>query len=108
MAGSKARHRQMDRRRATMPTLSVRRSELAAWRMPTDWWSALMVVARSLRFVVPYGQEHPAPLFVGGALLLVHGADLTAEQRARIPKLENSLLAPCCHSEVVARHNSEV
>jgi cytochrome c-type biogenesis protein CcmH/NrfF len=49
-----------------------------------------------------------APLFVGGALLLVHGADLTAEQRARIHKLENSLLAPCCHSEVVARHNSEV
>jgi cytochrome c-type biogenesis protein CcmH/NrfF len=49
-----------------------------------------------------------APLFVGGALLLVHGADLTAEQRARIHKLENSLLAPCCYSEVVARHNSEV
>lgn len=32
----------------------------------------------------------------------------TAEEAARIKKLENSLLAPCCYSEPVARHMSEI
>jgi cytochrome c-type biogenesis protein CcmH len=31
---------------------------------------------------------------------------LTPEQQARALKLENELLAPCCYSEPVARHNS--
>lgn len=31
---------------------------------------------------------------------------LTPEQQARALKLENALLAPCCYSEPVARHNS--
>jgi cytochrome c-type biogenesis protein CcmH/NrfF len=30
------------------------------------------------------------------------------EQRDRITQLENALLAPCCYSEPVARHNSEI
>ena len=33
---------------------------------------------------------------------------LTDEQLARVEKLENTLLAPCCYSEPVAQHRSEV
>lgn len=33
---------------------------------------------------------------------------LTGEQSARVKKLENTLLAPCCYSEPVAQHRSEV
>jgi cytochrome c-type biogenesis protein CcmH/NrfF len=47
-------------------------------------------------------------LLMGGVLVLLRGADPTPDQRERIQKLENSILAPCCYSEVVARHNSEV
>jgi cytochrome c-type biogenesis protein CcmH len=32
----------------------------------------------------------------------------TAEERARIERLENSVLAPCCYAETVAHHQSEV
>lgn len=49
-----------------------------------------------------------AGLLIGGVLFLLCGAVPTPDQRERIHKLQNSLLAPCCYSEVVARHNSEV
>ena len=43
------------------------------------------------------------------ALALVMAAAYAApEQRGRIARLENALLAPCCYSESVSRHNSEV
>jgi cytochrome c-type biogenesis protein CcmH len=32
--------------------------------------------------------------------------ELSPEQRERAHRLENALLAPCCYSEPVARHNS--
>jgi len=34
-------------------------------------------------------------------------AQLTDEQLARVEKLEEALLAPCCYSESIARHRSE-
>jgi len=43
---------------------------------------------------------------VAGILLLA-GPQLDARQRARLEKLENALLAPCCYQEVVATHSSE-
>lgn len=33
---------------------------------------------------------------------------LTDDQLARVEKLENTLLAPCCYNEPVAQHRSEV
>ena len=33
---------------------------------------------------------------------------LTGDQPARVEKLENTLLAPCCYTEPVAQHRSEV
>lgn len=41
-------------------------------------------------------------------IMAAHAAAPTAEQRVRIQKLETMLLAPCCYSEVVSRHGSEV
>lgn len=35
-------------------------------------------------------------------------AELSVEQRIQIERLENSLLAPCCYSEPVARHRSDI
>jgi cytochrome c-type biogenesis protein CcmH/NrfF len=49
-----------------------------------------------------------AGLLAGGVLCLIRGADPTADQRERIERIENSLLAPCCYAEAVSRHNSEV
>ena len=49
-----------------------------------------------------------AGLLVGGVLCLIRGANPTADQRERIERIENSLLAPCCYAEAVSRHNSEV
>lgn len=54
------------------------------------------------------GKNFLAGLWMGGVLVLLRGADPTPDQRERIQKLENSILAPCCYSEVVARHNSDV
>jgi cytochrome c-type biogenesis protein CcmH/NrfF len=34
--------------------------------------------------------------------------ELTKERRARIERLENSVLAPCCYTEPVSRHSSEI
>lgn len=44
------------------------------------------------------------------AFLLAAGPQpaLSGEQRARIESLESSLLAPCCYSEPVSRHRSDV
>lgn len=42
------------------------------------------------------------------AVFSSYASALTPDQRSRIAKLENSLLAPCCYSEPVARHRSEV
>jgi cytochrome c-type biogenesis protein CcmH len=39
--------------------------------------------------------------------LLVLLTGIPAEQQARISRLENSLLAPCCYQETLARHMSE-
>lgn len=50
----------------------------------------------------------PVALLIASALSLLCGAAPTADQRERIHKLENSLIAPCCYSELVSRHNSEV
>lgn len=35
-------------------------------------------------------------------------ADFSSDQQRRIEKLENSLLGPCCYSEPVATHRSEI
>ncbi len=35
-------------------------------------------------------------------------AGLTPEQLARVDRLEHAMLAPCCYSETVADHRSEV
>ncbi len=35
-------------------------------------------------------------------------AQLSSEQAARVEKLERMLLAPCCYSEPVAEHRSEI
>jgi cytochrome c-type biogenesis protein CcmH/NrfF len=35
-------------------------------------------------------------------------AQTAAEKKARVEKLEGSLLAPCCYTEPVSRHQSEV
>jgi cytochrome c-type biogenesis protein CcmH/NrfF len=40
--------------------------------------------------------------------VLLTVANAASEQRERITRLENALLAPCCYSEPVARHNSDV
>ncbi len=51
-------------------------------------------------------------LWLSLGMALVAGLPLLAQaggdQRQRIEKLENSLLAPCCYSEPVARHTSDV
>lgn len=47
-------------------------------------------------------------IMIAGALSLWCDAAATTDQRDRIHKLESSLIAPCCYSEVVSRHNSEV
>lgn len=47
-------------------------------------------------------------LIVFLALAVGKSADLSADQQRRIEKLENSLLAPCCWSEPIATHRSEV
>jgi cytochrome c-type biogenesis protein CcmH/NrfF len=41
-------------------------------------------------------------------LLLAIAAHAGPTPRERIARLENSLLAPCCYSETLARHSSEV
>lgn len=41
-------------------------------------------------------------------MMLLGGPQLDAGQRARLQRLENALLAPCCYQEVVATHASEV
>jgi cytochrome c-type biogenesis protein CcmH len=42
------------------------------------------------------------------ALATGYVAGQSPEQKSRIAKLESSLLAPCCYSEPVATHRSEV
>ena len=42
------------------------------------------------------------------SLAFGQSADLTDDQRKSIEKLENSLLAPCCYSDPVASHRSEI
>lgn len=54
------------------------------------------------------GRNISVALMIAGALSLWCGAAATTDQRDRIHKLESSLIAPCCYSEVVSRHNSEV
>jgi cytochrome c-type biogenesis protein CcmH/NrfF len=49
----------------------------------------------------------PVALVIASALSLLYGAAPTTDQRERIHKLENSLIAPRCYSEVVSRHNSD-
>jgi cytochrome c-type biogenesis protein CcmH/NrfF len=39
---------------------------------------------------------------------LASAAESTAAQKARIAALQNMFLAPCCYSEPVSRHRSEV
>jgi cytochrome c-type biogenesis protein CcmH len=42
------------------------------------------------------------------ALWLLAGSQaLAPAERARVNRLENALLAPCCYSEVLARHTSD-
>ena len=41
-------------------------------------------------------------------MLVTTPADASADQRTRIERLQNTLLAPCCYSEPVSRHRSEV
>lgn len=43
-----------------------------------------------------------------GNAILTCAADPTPQQREKIQRLENAVLAPCCYSETVSRHNSEV
>lgn len=50
----------------------------------------------------------PLALLIASALSLLCSAAPTTDQRERIHKLENSLIAPCCYSELVSRHNSDV
>ena len=40
-------------------------------------------------------------------VLLTLTTGYPTEQQARISRLENSLLAPCCYQETLARHTSE-
>lgn len=40
-------------------------------------------------------------------IILLGSTQLDATQRARLERLENALLAPCCYQEVVATHASE-
>ncbi|MGC2701462.1 MAG: cytochrome c-type biogenesis protein CcmH [Candidatus Acidiferrales bacterium] len=42
------------------------------------------------------------------AVLLATILPLSAQQTARINRVENQLLAPCCYTEPVSRHGSEV
>ncbi|MEK7407887.1 MAG: cytochrome c-type biogenesis protein CcmH [Acidobacteriota bacterium] len=41
------------------------------------------------------------------AAWLLLASSLTPEQQARLAKLENSLLAPCCYQERLATHTSD-
>jgi cytochrome c-type biogenesis protein CcmH len=43
-----------------------------------------------------------------GALALPPPSELTSEQQARIRWLESRLIAPCCWSETIATHRSEI
>jgi len=45
---------------------------------------------------------------VTACVLMLAAAYAAPEQGGRIERLENALLAPCCYSEPVSRHNSEV
>jgi cytochrome c-type biogenesis protein CcmH len=40
-------------------------------------------------------------------LLAVSSIPLTAGQRARIDKLENKFMAPCCYTQTIREHNSQ-
>ena len=40
--------------------------------------------------------------------VLLSAGDSPSEQRARIQALEETFLAPCCYSEPISRHRSEV
>lgn len=42
------------------------------------------------------------------SLPLLALADISEQQRTRIDRLENAVLAPCCYTEPVSRHRSEI
>jgi len=42
------------------------------------------------------------------ALMLVSPADLTSSQRAEVHAVENKLLAPCCYTQPIAVHGSDI
>jgi cytochrome c-type biogenesis protein CcmH len=47
-------------------------------------------------------------LFLSSLVLLCTARAETSERQARIERLENMVLAPCCYAEPVARHQSEI
>jgi cytochrome c-type biogenesis protein CcmH/NrfF len=49
-----------------------------------------------------------SPTLLLAALPLLALADIPEQQRARIDRLENAVLAPCCYQEPVATHRSEI
>lgn len=57
----------------------------------------------------PQKAAHALALCLGAVMLAATAqAGPTPEQEARIRKLQQDLLAPCCYSEPVSRHNSDI
>lgn len=64
---------------------------------------------------MPGGENHlPAmsamllSLAAAGVLVFHATAETPAEQKARVQRIEDSVLAPCCYTEPVSRHQSEI
>jgi cytochrome c-type biogenesis protein CcmH/NrfF len=47
-------------------------------------------------------------LVVFGLFALLAPAETPDEQKARVERIENAVLAPCCYREPVSRHQSEI
>ena len=47
-------------------------------------------------------------LAVAGVLVSLAPAETPAEQKARVQRIEDLVLAPCCYTEPVSRHQSEI
>lgn len=45
---------------------------------------------------------------VAGAFLFRAAAETPDEQKARVQRIEDAVLAPCCYTEPVSRHQSEI
>jgi len=47
-------------------------------------------------------------LALAGVFVCSAAAETGAEQKVRVQRIENAVLAPCCYAEPVSRHQSEV